>query len=208
MDEKSQIQASPDTPWLSADPRRAEAIHTSGAHTLLVTPLALRGTVLGLMSLYRTGQADSFDEEEVAHALELAAHAALCIDNARRYTREYTIAATVQRHLLAPCRSAQTAVETAHLFVPGAQGSGGCSDTLALPGARTALVVGDVAGQGIHAAAMGQLRTVVQTLAALDLEPGELLARLNDTTTRLAHERVALPTSDPLRHQQPLSICQ
>ncbi|MER6979299.1 ATP-binding SpoIIE family protein phosphatase, partial [Streptomyces carpinensis] len=85
------------------------------------------------------------------------------------------------------------------------RGAGGWSNTCALPGARTALVVGDVAGHGVHTAVtMGQLRTAMQSLAALDLEPDEFLARLDDTMTRLADERRALPHGDPLR-SQPLS---
>ncbi len=55
--------------------------------------------------------------------------------------------------------------------------------------ARVGLVAGDVAGHGIHAAAtMGQLRTAVRTLADLDLEPEELLTRLDDVVTRMADE--------------------
>lgn len=150
--------------------------------------------MLGLLSLYRTKRGDAFEEEGVGLAMELAAHTAVCLDHARRFAREYTIAATIQRHVLAPCRPSQTGVQTAHLLVPGARGAGSCFDALHLPGGRIALVIGEVAGQGIHAAAtMGQVRTAVQTLAALDLEPDKLLARLNDTATSLARERAALP---------------
>ncbi|MDT0469745.1 SpoIIE family protein phosphatase [Streptomyces gibsoniae] len=197
-----------DTPWLTADPARAEAIRDFGSRTLLAVPLTLRGTVLGLLSLYRTEQAGSFDEMEVALASEVAAHTALSLDNARRYTREHTIATTVQRHLLAPSPSSQTAVETAHLFLPGDQGADGCWDALALPGARVALALCEVAGEGIYTAiATGQLRTTLNVLTALDLEPDELLARLNDTATRLAQERAALPHGDPLRQQTLTATC-
>ncbi|MGW2939692.1 PAS domain-containing protein [Streptomyces sp. NPDC001156] len=58
-----------DTPWLRVDPARAEAIRDFGSRTLLVVPLMLRGTVLGLLSLYRTEQAGAFDEMEVALAI-------------------------------------------------------------------------------------------------------------------------------------------
>ncbi|MER5918289.1 PAS domain-containing protein, partial [Streptomyces sp. NPDC001982] len=171
------VALGPDTPWLAAvPPRVAEAIRASGAHSLITAPLTLRGTVLGLLSLYRTDQADVYDEDDVTLALAAAAHTALCIDNARRYTREHTIASTVQRHLLPPRPASQTTVETAHLHVPSEAGGGGGYDTFALSGARTALVVGECVGQGIHAATtMGQLRTAIHSLAALDLEPDELL---------------------------------
>ncbi|WP_405884018.1 SpoIIE family protein phosphatase [Streptomyces sp. NBC_01136] len=193
------VALGPDTPWLAADPPRAEAIRASGARSLITTPLTLRGTVLGLMSLYRTYQAGLYDKDDVTLALALAAHTALCIDNARRYTREHTIALTVQRHLLPPGTAAHSTIETAHMHVPPEAGGGGGFLTFSLPGARTALAVGEVVGQGILAATtMGQLRTAIRCLAALDLEPDELLARLNDTAVSLAQERVTLPTGDPL----------
>ncbi|MFF3919801.1 SpoIIE family protein phosphatase [Streptomyces sp. NPDC001852] len=193
------VALGPDTPWLAADPPRAEAIGASGAHALITAPLTLRGTVLGLLSLYRTDHGDVYDRDDVTLALAVAAHTALCIDNARRYTREHTIALTVQHHLLRSSTATHTTVETAHLHVPSEAGGGGGFDTFALPGTRTALVVGEVVGQGIYAATtMGQLGTAIRSLAALDLEPDELLARLNDTAINLAQERAALPPNDPL----------
>ncbi|WP_369394532.1 SpoIIE family protein phosphatase [Streptomyces sp. CG1] len=202
------IALGPDTPWLAADPARAEAIRASGARALLVAPLTLRGKVLGLLSLYRIQRSDGFDEKELALTLELATHTALGIDNARRYTREHTIAAALQRHLLPPAPASQTAIETAGLYVADDRGAGGWSNVCALPGARTALVVGEVAGHGIHTAVtMGQLRTAMISLAALDLEPDELLARLDDATARLARERSALPLGDPLRREALSATC-
>ncbi|QTE01945.1 SpoIIE family protein phosphatase [Streptomyces cyanogenus] len=193
------IALGPETPWLAAVPQRAEAIRASGAHSLITAPLTLRGKVLGLMSLYRTDQGDVYDQGDVTLAEAVAAHAALCIDNARRYTREHTIALTIQRHLLLPEVATQTTVETAHILVPSETGGGSGFVTFALSGARTALVVGEVAGQGIHAATtMGQIGTAAHSLAALDLEPDELLARLNDTAISLAQERAALPPGDPM----------
>ncbi|MFF4212414.1 SpoIIE family protein phosphatase [Streptomyces sp. NPDC001796] len=193
------VPLGPDTPWLGADPPRAEAIRASGARLLITAPLTLRGTVLGLLSLYRTDQVDVYDKGDVTLALAVAAHTALCVDNARRYTREHTIALTVQRHLLLSHPDPRTTLETAHLHVPSEAGGGSGFDTFALSGARTALVVGEVAGQGIHAATtMGQIGTAARSLAALDLEPDELLARLNDTAISLAEERAALPPGDPM----------
>ena len=199
------LDLDPGAPWLEAAPDRAEAIRASGARTLITAPLTLRGTVLGLVSLYRTGASEPYDEQDVGLAVEIAAHAALCVDNARRYTREHTIAMIVQRHLLPQRPTVQTSVETAHLQILGGAGGGGWFDTFALSGARTALVIGDVRGHGIHTAAtMGQLRTAIHSLAALDLEPDELLARLNDAATHLAEERAALPPGDAA-HPEELS---
>ncbi|MFE5112358.1 SpoIIE family protein phosphatase [Streptomyces sp. NPDC056663] len=198
------VPLSPDSPWLDAP--RARGVRAAGAHTLIVAPLALRGTALGVLSLIRTDGSDPYDEDDVGLAVDVASHTALCIDNARRFTREYTIASTLQRHQLPRYPASHSTVETAHLHVPGAGGGGGgWFDSIPLSGARTALVVGEVAGSGIQAATtMGQLRTVIRCLAALDLQPDELLARLNDTAVFLAAERAALPPGDAL-HRQPFS---
>ncbi|MER5685476.1 SpoIIE family protein phosphatase [Streptomyces sp. NPDC002205] len=197
------VPLSPDIPWLDAS--RARGVRVSGAHTLIVAPLVLRGTALGVLSLLRTGGSDPYNEDDVGLAVDVASHTALCIDNACRFTREFTIAATVQRYQLPRYPASHSTVETAHLHVPGFSGGGGWFDSIPLSGARTALVVGEVAGSGIQAATtMGQLRTVIRCLAALDLQPDELLARLNDTAAFLAAERAALPPGDPL-HRQPLS---
>ncbi|WP_153543244.1 SpoIIE family protein phosphatase [Streptomyces sp. RB17] len=194
-----------DSPWLSADPVRAEAIRRSHAHSLIVAPLALRGEVLGVASFYRRQEEDPFTEEDLALAFDFCAHTALCIDNARRYVRERTIAATVHRRLLPQHPQAQTTVEISPLHLPSPQGGGSWFDVIALPGARTALVAGDVTGHGVATAtAMGQLRTAIHALAALNLPPDELLARLSDTAVRLAAERAALPPGDPL-HREPLT---
>ncbi|MGW7052334.1 SpoIIE family protein phosphatase [Streptomyces sp. NPDC054887] len=194
----------PSAPWLSLDPPGAEAIRSSAAHSLLVVPLALREAPLGIVSLYRTGDSRPFEDADRELAVELAAHTALCVDNARRYTREHTVAATVQRQLLPRRPESRTSLETAYLSVTGGD-PGAWYDTIALSSARTALVVGRVSGSGLNAAAtMGQLRTAIRSLTAFDLAPDELLARLQDTARQLASERAHLPPGDPL-HREPLT---
>lgn len=203
------VSLGPDTPWLDTDPDPdgARSLAESGAHSLIVVPLTLRGAVLGLVSLYRCGEREPFGEDDVSLAVTAATRAALGVDNARRYEREHVIASTVQRRLLPQGERGQAAVETAHVLLPG-RDSGCWFDTIALSGARTALVVGGVAGEGLQTAiAMGQLRTVIQALAGLDLEPEEVLARLKDTADRLAEERSALPASDALQHEPLTAGC-
>ncbi|MBM7438933.1 SpoIIE family protein phosphatase [Streptomyces sp. HB132] len=193
-----------DAAWADADAARVGAIRHVGAHTLLVAPLTVRGAVLGLVSLYRCGDSEPFDEGDIPVVAAMASRAALGIDNARRYVHEFTIASALQRRLLPQHTAPQPAVEADHLMLPGGD-AGHWFDTIALSGARTAFAIGEVAERGIHAATtMGQLRTVVHALAALDLEPDELVARLYDTAARLAAERAQLPHSDPL-HKEPLA---
>ncbi|MER5601771.1 SpoIIE family protein phosphatase [Streptomyces sp. NPDC002265] len=197
-----------DSSWLAADPVRAAVIKRSGAHCMIVAPLALHGQALGVVSFYRHRHEAPFMEDDVTVASAMCAHAALCINNAHQYMREWIIASTVQRRLLPRPPATQTTVDIAPLHLPGPQGGGAWYDAIALPGMRTALIVGDVAGQGIAAAiTMGLLRTAVHTLAALDLPPDELLARLSDTAARLLSARAALPPMDPLSPEPLAARC-
>jgi PAS domain S-box-containing protein len=201
------VELSEDLPWIAADPARVRAIRELGAHSMLVVPLTVHGSVLGLISLYRHAHSRGFDGEDTAVLLDVADHAALCVDNARRYTREHALAATLQRQFLPPRRLSRTSVEIAHASL-APPGGGQWTDVIGLPGARTALVVGDVAGRGIQATTvMGQLRTVIHSLASFDVGPDELLARLHDTTLVLAGEMAALPAGDPLREEPLLADC-
>ncbi len=192
------------TPWLDRDPGTARLVEATGAHSLLVAPLTLHGTVLGLVSLYRCRGSKPYAEDDLPLALTAAAHVALSVDNARRYLRDHVIASTVQRRLLPRPDGDGVALETAHALLPG-RNSGCWYDTIPLSGARTALVVGAVEGSGLRAAiVMGQLRTVVHALAAFDPEPDEVLARLAETAGRLAAER-AEPRTAGREPEQPLA---
>ncbi|WNI26402.1 SpoIIE family protein phosphatase [Streptomyces sp. ITFR-16] len=196
-----------DTPWLDADPVTARMVTVTGAHSLIVVPLKLHGAFLGVVSLYRCQGTDPYDENDLALALTAAAHTALSIENARRYAHDHAIASTVQRRLLSQHDGARIAIETAHVLLPG-RNSGCWFDTIGLSGARTALIIGNVAGHGLQTAiTMGQLRTVIHALAGLDLEPDEVLARLNDTADRLARERRSLPPGDSLHRQSLTAAC-
>jgi anti-sigma regulatory factor (Ser/Thr protein kinase) len=99
------------------------------------------------------------------------------------------LALTLQRGLLPQELPQTSAVEVCHRYLPAdtrAGVGGDWFDVIQLSGARVALVIGDVTGHGIHAAAtMGRLRTAVHTLADLDLSPDELLTRMDDLVVRL-----------------------
>ncbi|WKU48848.1 SpoIIE family protein phosphatase [Streptomyces sp. VNUA116] len=110
-------------------------------------------------------------------------------------TREHTAALKLQRDLLPPDLPSLTAVEAASRYVPADSRSGvggDWFDVIPLSSSRVGLVVGDVRGHGLRAAAtMGRLQTSVRVLARLDLAPDELLAHLDDVVGRTAEERAA-----------------
>ncbi|MGW0188817.1 ATP-binding SpoIIE family protein phosphatase [Streptomyces sp. NPDC003362] len=164
----------------------------SGRHSALLLPLRARGNILGLAHFLRRATAPPFDDDDLLLAQEIAALAAVSIDNARRYSQERTTALTLQRSLLPQRAVEQAAVDTASRYLPsGARtGVGGdWYDVIPLSGARVALVVGDVVGRGLHAAAtMGRLRTAVRSFADIDLMPDELLTHLDDVVIRLQRE--------------------
>ncbi|MEU6912485.1 SpoIIE family protein phosphatase [Streptomyces olindensis] len=175
----------------------ADGFGTPPARSTLVVPLTARGATLGVARFCRHRDPVPFDDEDLFLAQEIAARAAVAIDNARRYTYAHATALTLQRSLLPRRTAEQTAVDVACRYLPaGAQaGVGGdWYDVIPLSGARVALVVGDVVGHGIHAAAtMGRLRTAVRTLADVDLPPEELLTHLDDVVIRLSAEASADP---------------
>ncbi|MFJ7044499.1 SpoIIE family protein phosphatase [Streptomyces sp. NPDC101112] len=162
------------------------------AHSMLVVPLRARGATLGVAQFFRGPASDAFDDEDLLLAQEIAARAAVAVDNARRYTHARATAISLQRSLLPSRTPPQSAVEVACRYRPAGDraGVGGdWYDVIPLSGARVALVVGDVVGHGIHAAAtMGRLRTAVRTLADIDLPPDELLTHLDDVVIRLSAE--------------------
>jgi serine phosphatase RsbU (regulator of sigma subunit) len=168
------------------------------AHSMLVVPLRARDSTLGVAQFVRHRNPDRFDDEDLFLALEIAARAAVAVDNARRYTHARATALALQRSLLPQHIAEQSAVEIACRYLPAGAlaGVGGdWYDVIPLSGARVALVVGDVVGHGIHAAAtMGRLRTAVRTLADIDLPPDELLTHLDDVVIRLSAEASTDPT--------------
>ncbi|WP_343034465.1 SpoIIE family protein phosphatase [Streptomyces sp. 769] len=153
-------------------------------HSTLAVPMVARDTVVGLVQFSRTKGSEPFGERDTALAVELAARAAVCIDNARLYRREHERALILQRSLLPPGDPEAAGLDIACRYLPGTTATevgGDWFDVIELPGHRTALVVGDVMGRGLRAAvAMGELRTAVRTLALLDLEPAEVLGALDE----------------------------
>lgn len=161
--------------------------------TTLVVPLRAGAGMLGLVTFVRGAGSATFDGGEVALADELVARTAVSIDNARRFTRERNAALTLQRQLLPRQLCEGSAVELAYRYLPtdDVTGVGGdWFDVIPLSGTRVGLVVGDVVGHGLQAAAtMGRLRTTVRAFAQLDMDPVEVLSRLDDLVAQSGEEQ-------------------
>ncbi|MFE2810675.1 SpoIIE family protein phosphatase [Streptomyces nigra] len=163
--------------------------------SMLVVPLKARNVVLGFMILLRHPERVEFNDMDRVTGAELAARAGLVLDNARMYTYQESVAETLQDSMLPQIPRRMAGCDITTRYLPGTllgRVGGDWFDSVKLPGARTALVVGDVMGHGLNSAAkMGQLRTAVQTMAALDLPPAQLLRNLDDLAQRLGDNYLA-----------------
>ncbi|MFD7548990.1 SpoIIE family protein phosphatase [Streptomyces sp. NPDC059816] len=174
--------------------------------SMLVVPLKARNVVLGFMILLRHRERPVFNDMDRVTGAELAARAGLVLDNARMYTYQENVAETLQDSMLPHIEPRMPGCDIATRYLPGTllgRIGGDWFDAVKLPGSRTALVVGDVMGHGLNSAAMmGQLRTSVQTMAALDLPPAQLLRNLDDLAQRLGEHYLATclyAVYDPVR---------
>ncbi|MFJ5707268.1 SpoIIE family protein phosphatase [Streptomyces sp. NPDC093105] len=157
-------------------------------------PLVARGQVLGAVTVTRLKSREPFDDQDAVLIDEVVARAALNIDNARLYTTQRAAALALQRSLTNSALPAVTGLELTGRYLPASAHDvgGDWFDVIELPGGRTGLVIGDVMGHGIHAAAvMGQLRTAVRTLARHDIPPTEMLRSLDAVVADLGEDTMA-----------------
>ncbi|MEU6773264.1 SpoIIE family protein phosphatase [Streptomyces sp. NPDC046759] len=153
-------------------------------------PLVLEGAppvVLGVAEVWRRADCP-FRDSELFDLQELVARTAHHIDLARQHQREHTQVLALQRRLLP--RTGGDTVEIASVYHPATPDSAGVGgdwvNSFPLPDGRTALVVGDVVGHGLGAAAtMGQLSMEARALLSAGLAPDEVLEHLDETVTLL-----------------------
>jgi PAS domain S-box-containing protein len=154
-----------------------------GVHTLLMVPLTARGITLGVAAFSRSKTPESYEDADVRLIIDLTARAAVHVDNARLFTREHNSAVTLQRSLLPRDTPQVAGLEIATRYLPASRAAeigGDWFDVIPLAHGRVTLVVGDVTGHGIRAAAMmGQLRTTLAALAHLRCQPDEILRQLD-----------------------------
>ncbi|MCX4703141.1 SpoIIE family protein phosphatase [Streptomyces sp. NBC_01373] len=186
----AQVEAA-DLTRIARSPEAVELLTRAGVHSYLAVPLIARGEVLGALDLKRTRNPLPFTDDDVLLARELASRAAVQIDNARWYQNARDTALTLQRSLLPSHPPVTGGLEVASRYQPAGattEVGGDWFDVIPLEGGKTALVVGDVMGSGLNAAAtMGRLRTATNTLASLDLDPARLLEHLDRITDGLDH---------------------
>jgi hypothetical protein len=156
--------------------------------SFLAVPLTARGTVVGLLVVSRASQAAPYTDAETTALTGLAERAGASVADAAEFARRRRDGEALRRGLVPAEPPVPDHVEVAwrSLPAPGHLVGGDWWDIVALPGGRTGLVVGDVMGHGLTAAMLlAQLRAAAHTLADLDLEPAELMGRLDRSAAAL-----------------------
>jgi serine phosphatase RsbU (regulator of sigma subunit) len=174
------------------DPRHADAL--GGAHqvlarflekgsTAVVVPIATPAEVLATLTLLSLDPGDPIGADRIDTALSLAGQAALAIDNARLYQQQKRFSDTMQRSLLPRAQPEVPGLELGHVYESSARVDvgGDVYDFMLLEDGRLAVVLGDVTGHGIDAAAdMAMAKFVFRSLAREHPEPGDFLAHANE----------------------------
>ena len=159
--------------------------------TAISLPLGAPDDVLGTLTLLSLDPTNPLDAEAVDAAMTISAQAALAIDNARLYQQQKDFAETMQRSLIPHALPAIEGLEVGAVYESSSRVDvgGDVYDFLLVDERRLAVVLGDVAGKGIGAAAdMAMTKYAFRALARLHPEPSDFLARVND----IVAEEVAL----------------
>ncbi|MCU0274490.1 MAG: SpoIIE family protein phosphatase [Acidimicrobiales bacterium] len=165
------------------DDDHLETLRSLGLRSAMIVPLLARGRVLGVLALITSESGRIYDEDDLRLAREVAARASLAVDNTLLLARHRQISVELQHSLLPSGPLGSDRLEVAARYLPGVRDlevGGDWYDSFPLEDGRWILVVGDVVGRGLEAAAaMGQLRNAVRALADGEPTPVALLGRLD-----------------------------
>ncbi|PPK90805.1 PAS domain S-box-containing protein [Kineococcus xinjiangensis] len=184
-------------------PDLAPTITTLGLGSALVVPLRARDVITGSLTLLSGEARAPYTEDDLQTAVDLGLRGGLALENARLYAQQRRSSETLQRSLLTPPVSLEDITVVAR-YVPAAEAAqvgGDWYDAFSQPDGSTVLVIGDVMGHDVSAAAaMGHLRTMVRTLA-YDREagPAEVLDRTDRAMQALAVGTLATAVVAQLR---------
>jgi serine phosphatase RsbU (regulator of sigma subunit)/anti-sigma regulatory factor (Ser/Thr protein kinase) len=168
------------------DPEQLRAFREVGFSSVMIVPLIARARTFGTLSLVYAESGRRYDEEDLRFAEDLARRAAVAVDNSRLYTQEHHAVVTLQQSLLPRQLPDIPGMEFAARYLPATSEvdvGGDWYDAIALGDGNVGLVIGDVAGHGLEAAAiMGQFRNALRAYALDGAGPAAAVERLNRLT--------------------------
>lgn len=179
---------------VAAYPHIAEDLERAGTEAMATVPLVASGKTIGSLML-TWSEPRTCDEEERRFLDTLAGQCAQAIERSRLFARQRSVAETLQRAILPQRLPVVPGFSLAARYEPAGHGvdvGGDWYDAFELPCGRLMLVVGDVGGHGVHAAAtMGQLRNAARAYALDGHPPGALVTRLSGLLAHSSDETYA-----------------
>ncbi|MGH9043617.1 MAG: SpoIIE family protein phosphatase [Acidimicrobiales bacterium] len=190
----------------ATSPEHLDLMRRVGFGGMLLTVLRARGRGIGALAFVnRDGR--PLSAETAGLAKELASRAAVAIDNANLFTHTSTIATRLIHSLLPSALPQIEGLDMAVEYQPGGRGldvGGDFYDVISLDDGAILLVVGDVQGHGVDAAAMtGILRATIKSASHFRRSPGELLAHLNN----IVGDHILESASDPEHPWDSARLC-
>jgi PAS domain S-box-containing protein len=184
------------------DPERVQGLHRlveegagdAGSQSISIVPLRSQSRNVGVMTLVtETGR--GFDPADLQLAEQLAVRAGAAIENARLFADRSRVARSLQASLLPPSLPSIPGLELGARYAPAGEGvevGGDFYDAFAVDGGRWLLVVGDVRGKGVDAAAVtGLARHTIRSIAMYETRPCAILAHLNRVLLAAEADRIA-----------------
>lgn len=165
------------------DPEFRAIYEAAGLGAAVILPLTARGRVRGTLHLVDVDPASTRPAAARHLAEELAARAALAIDNSRQYEREHRVASVLQRAMLPARLPSHERIEMSYAYRPAERESrvgGDWYDAFMIGGDRVAVSIGDVGGHGVEAAvAMNEARQALRLSALEGMSPAQTVQRAN-----------------------------
>lgn len=169
------------------DEEHLRLLRAVGMRAVLLVPMKIHGRTIGALTLVNAESGRIFDESDVEFAEQIAARAALAVENARLYSARSEVARTLQNSLLPERLPEIPGWEIAALYRPAGRDSdvgGDFYDLWEIAG-EWLVMVGDVTGKGVGAAAVTSLvRHTAWAASEFDSSPAAILARVNAALRR------------------------
>jgi PAS domain S-box-containing protein len=171
----------------AVDEEHLRLLREVGMRSVIIVPLITRGRTIGALTMVSAESLRTFDETDLEFAGQIAERAALAVENARLYSERSEIARTLQNSLLPEALPELADWEIAALYRPAGQESevGGDFYDFWDAGEDWLMMIGDVTGKGVRAAAVTSLvRHTAWTASEFDSRPAHLLERVNAALRR------------------------
>ncbi|MFB9472156.1 SpoIIE family protein phosphatase [Nonomuraea salmonea] len=167
----------------------------TGIKSACIAPIRGIREVIGALTLGRSERAQPYTAGDLLLVEDIARRAGLALDNARLYERQRRVAETMQRHLL-PRLPVVSGLEMSACYVPAPDASqvgGDWYDAFTQAGGALGLVIGDVVGHDLDAAAgMAQVCNMLRAYAGeMDSLPSTVIGRLDQAVSRMAEATMA-----------------